>query len=96
MFNYMAMAHYGQFRYDSAIHYARYAVAVDTNVAYPYTTLAESYAFLGQKELFYRNVGKAVSKGFEYTAETVNQEPYIRFIDDPRFQKVAKYKPLKN
>lgn len=96
MFNYMAMAHYGQFRYDSAMHYARYAIAVDTNVAYPYTTLAESYAFLGQKELFYRNVGKAVSKGFEYTPETVNQEPYIRFIDDPRFQKVAKYKPLKN
>lgn len=96
MFNYMAMAHYGQFRYDSAMHYARYAIAVDTNVAYPYTTLAESYAFLGQKELFYRNVGKAVSKGFEYTPETVNQEPYIRFINDPRFLKASKYKPLKN
>lgn len=96
MYNYMAMAHYSQNQYDSAVYYAKYAIAVDTNIAYPYTSLAESYAFLGQKEQFYKNVGKAVSKGFEYTSETVNQEPYIRFIDDPRFQKVAHYKPLKN
>lgn len=96
MYNYIAMAHYNQLRYDSAMYYARCAIALDTNVAYPYTTLAESYAFLGQKEQFYRNVGKAVSKGFEYTPETVNQEPYTRFAKDPRFQKVANYKPLKN
>ena len=96
MYNYMAMAHYSQVHYDSAMYYARYAIAIDTNVAYPYTTLAESYAFLGQKEQFYRNVGKAVDKGFEYTPETVNEEPYLRFKLDPRFQKAAHYKPFKN
>lgn len=96
VYNYVAMAHYSKMHYDSSLHYAQVAIALDTNVAYPYTTLAEAYAFLGKKELFYHNVAKATQKGFTYTAETVNQEPYLRFINDPRFQKVAKYKPLKN
>ena len=96
MYNYIAMAHYSELRYDSAMYYARYAISVDTNVAYPYTSLAESYAFVGQKEKFYQNVRKAVQKGFEYTPETVAQEPYVRFINDPKFQQAARYKPLKN
>lgn len=96
MYNSAAVSHYSQLRYDSAVYYAQYSIAVDTNTAYPYTSLAESYAFMGQKEKFYLYVRKAVSKGFKYTPETVNQEPYIHFIDDMRFRKAAKYKPLKN
>ncbi len=96
MHNFAAVAHYSQQRYDSAVYYARNSIAVDTNVAYPYTSLAESYAFMGQNEKFYLNVRKAVDKGFKYTFETVNEEPYLRFINDTRFQKAAKYKPLKN
>lgn len=96
MYNYMAMTHYSQLRYDSAVYYAKTSIALDTNVAYPYTSLAESYAFIGRKDLFYENVAKAVKKGFEYTPQTVNQEPYVRFTNDPRFQKAAHYKPLKD
>ncbi|MDX2071327.1 MAG: tetratricopeptide repeat protein [Haliscomenobacter sp.] len=96
MYNYMAMAHYSQNQYDSAVYYAKYSIAVDTNIAYPYTSLAESYAFLGQKEKFYQNVRKAIEKGFEYTPDMVDQEPYTRFKNDARFQKIANYKPLKN
>jgi tetratricopeptide (TPR) repeat protein len=95
-YNYLAMAHYTQLRYDSAIYYARNAIAVDTNVAYPYTSLAEAYAFIGQKDLFYHNVAKAVKKGFKYTQETLAEEPYVRFRNDPRFHAVSGYKPLKN
>lgn len=96
VYNYMAMTHYSQLRYDSSLYYAQAAITLDTNVAYPYTSLAEAYAFLGKKEQFYHNVAKATQKGFTYNAETLNQEPYVRFVNDPRFQKAARYKPLKN
>ncbi|AEE49613.1 tetratricopeptide repeat protein [Haliscomenobacter hydrossis] len=95
-YNIMAMAHYSQLRYDSSVYYAKTAIAIDTNIAYPYTSLGEAYAFMGQKEKFYQLVAKAVQKGFEYTPETLEQEPYVRFVNDPKFQKAARYKPLKN
>lgn len=84
-YNRLAMGYYHIPQYDSAMVYVKKAIALDSTIAYPFTTLAEIYALQGNNEGFYRNVEKAIQLGFQYYPKTLQEEPYTRFAKDRRF-----------
>lgn len=81
----MAMIKYSIQEYDSALYYVDFAIGVDPQVAYPYTTLAETYAFMEQHESFYQSVEKALERGFNLSP-FLQEAPYNRYEKDARFQ----------
>ena len=83
--NHLAMNKYAKTEYDSALYYVQEAIAIDTNTSYPYTTLAETYGLMGEDELFYQALQKAIEKGFNLH-KLMNQEPYRRYQAQKRFQ----------
>jgi hypothetical protein len=85
-YNYMAMAEHQMEQYDSAMAHARLAIAQDTSVAYPYTTLAEVHGLTGNDEGFYRALETALAKGFKRPDLLAGQEPYRRYADQPRYR----------
>ena len=93
--NMLAMASYQLKRYEDALELVNQAIAVDPSIAYPYTTLAETYGLMGQTDNFYAALLQALEKGFPLE-ELLEDEPYVRFIPQTRFQKIIeKYKTKK-
>ena len=92
--NQLAMNDYHQEKYDSALVHARQAIDINPNADYPYTTLAETHAYMGEEDLFYLNLEKATDRGFDL-ARYQNEEPYDRFKDQERFKKLLT-KKMKN
>ncbi len=92
-YNYMAMAEYSMNQLDSALVHAQMAINQDTSIAYPYTTLAETYDLIGDVEAFYKNTEIALSKGFQMQ-NYLDQEPYNKYLKEKPFQDLLeKYKP---
>ncbi len=87
--NHIAMCKYSLMEYDSALIYVNQAIALDPNQSYPYTTLAETYGFLGKEDLFYKALEKAVDKGHSLQ-ELMDGEPYLRYSAQDRFQELLK------
>jgi tetratricopeptide (TPR) repeat protein len=88
-YNYMAMSAYSQSRYDTALVLINKGIAIDTNTASNYTTLAETYMLMKRREDFYRNVSKAVKKGFKYDPKIFENEVYKPLAKDARFLKIT-------
>ena len=88
------MNDYRQQKYDSALVHARQAININPKVDYPYSTLAETNAYLGKVDSFYLNLEKATDRGFNL-ARYQNEEPYDRFKDQERFKKLLA-KNMKN
>lgn len=88
-YNALAMSDYGIEEYDSAYVHVQMAIDIDTTNAVPYTTLAETHAFVGNHEAFYEAVAKAVKYGFDF-APYLLEEPYVRYKNDKRFLRLVK------
>lgn len=84
--NYVAMAYNMTGRHDSAFVYARQAIAVDSAVGYPYSTLGETYAFTGNDALFYFYLEKALQKGMNLAMLGGQDQPYLRYEKARRWQ----------
>lgn len=85
--NRLAMNDYEQGRYDSAMVHVQQAIDIAPDIGYPYSTLAETYAFMGNRSGFYSALEKAVERGFR-VEPYIDQEPYVRYKNEDRFQKM--------
>lgn len=85
--NFIAMMDYSLEQYDSAMVHVNQAIEIAPDIDYPYSTLAEIHGLKGEKEAFYQAVEKASERGFDFKPY-VNQEPYIRFREDERFNQL--------
>lgn len=90
-YNVLAMSEYGIEEYDSAYAHVQMAIDIDTTNAVPYTTLAETHAFVGNHEAFYEAVAKATKYGFDFNPY-LSEEPYVRYKEDPKFLRLIKPK----
>lgn len=95
-YNYLAMAEYSLNELDSALIHVNTAIALDTNISYPYTTLAETYDLMENQEGFYQAVEKALEKGFNLRPY-LKQPPYNKYVGQERFQQLLEeYLPEEN
>lgn len=93
-YNYMAMAEHQLEQYDSAMVHVQMAIALDTTVAYPYTTLAEIHGLSGNDEGFYQALETALSKGFSNVETLKDTDPYRLYAAEPRYRALLqKYAP---
>lgn len=93
LYNYIAMAEYKMGQLDSALIHTQLAIEQDSMIAYPYSTLAETYDLMGDKEAFYQAIEIALKKGFNL-GNYLDTEPYVRYSKEERFQALLeKYKP---
>lgn len=85
--NRLAMNDYEHGRFDSALVHVQQAIDVAPDIGYPYSTLAETYAFMGNKSGFYSALESAVERGFR-VEPYVDQEPYVRYKNEERFKRL--------
>lgn len=75
---------------DSAMAYVQQAIAVDTTVGYPYSTLAETYHYLGDRARFLYFLELSFKKGMSTSAIRQTDQPYQEFWEEPDFQALLK------
>lgn len=85
MFNLAAMAFNFSAQYDSALVYIQKSIAENPNTGAPYSTLGETYAFLGDRPRFFEYLEIAFKKGMSPSAIGPEDEPYTRFRHDPEY-----------
>ncbi|MEM8528170.1 MAG: tetratricopeptide repeat protein [Bacteroidota bacterium] len=88
-YNRLAMCKYQFEQYDSALHYVNIAIDLIPTMDYPYSTLAETYAYMGNHEKFYEAIEKGMEHGFNFSGY-LEEEPYNRYANDPRFLQMIK------
>lgn len=86
-YNIMAMSDYRLENYDSALVHINLAIAVDPSAPIPYTTLAETYAFMGDHDKFYEALEMAVDRGYDFVP-IQGDEPYSRYQTEERFLEI--------
>jgi tetratricopeptide (TPR) repeat protein len=86
VWNYVAMSYNFIGKPDSALYWVNQSIAVEPNTGYPYSTLAETYAFQGKTELFYTYLEQAFKMHFRKKDIDGNSEPYKRFVSEKRYQ----------
>lgn len=86
-YNLLAMNDYRQEKYDSALIHAQKAIDLYPPNPYPFSTLAETYAYLKNHDLFYRSLEMALDRGFNLE-RFENEEPYSYYRHESRFQKL--------
>jgi len=101
IYNLTAMAYNNLGQHDSAFAVIRRTIALDTLYGTPYSTLAETYAFVGKKREFYQNLEKSFRLGMRYEAVDWNEAPYKRFQNAPEVRVLRekygrKSKPVMN
>lgn len=84
IYNITAMAYNNLGQHDSAFAVIRRAIALDTLYGTPYSTLAETYAFVGNKRDFFSNLEKSFQLGMRFKAVDWTEAPYNRFQKDPK------------
>jgi len=88
----MAYNQLGQ--HDAAFDVIRSAIAIDPVQGYPYSSLAETFAYIGQVDSFYHYLEHSFELGMSTAAIKVEVPPYRNFADTPRFDKLLqKYAP---
>lgn len=87
-YNVLAMSEYQVAAFDSALVHVQKAIDIDPQAAFPYTTLAETYAFMGDHEKFYEAVTLAVNRGFNFEPY-LDQAPYSRYKEEPKFRQLV-------
>lgn len=88
-YNVLAMCEYKLEQYDSALVHVNLAIAVDPTQPIPYTTLAETYAYMGDHEKFYDAIEMAVDRGYDFEP-IKEEEPYDRYQNETRFLRLIK------
>jgi tetratricopeptide (TPR) repeat protein len=84
VYNITAMAYNNLGQHDSAFAVIRRTIALDTLYGTPYSTLAETYAFVGNKRDFFSNLEKSFQLGMRFQAVDWTESPYNRFQKDPK------------
>ncbi|MEZ4985508.1 MAG: tetratricopeptide repeat protein [Saprospiraceae bacterium] len=74
--NKVAMSYNNTGKHEEAYKLILKAIERDTAIAYPYTTLAETYAFKGQMDSFCHYIGVALEKGFGPENFNLSEKPY--------------------
>ena len=82
--NLTAMVYNNIGRHDSAFSVIQKTIALDTLYALPYSTLAETFAYKGDKQTFFDTLEKAFQLGFRYEIIDWTEQPYARYQDDPK------------
>jgi len=83
------MCEYRLEQYDSALVHVNLAIEVDPLNAIPYTTLAETYAYMGDHEKFYEALEMAVDRGYDFEV-IKTEEPYDRYQHEERFLRLIR------
>lgn len=92
--NRIAMLFNAREQHDSAMVLINKVIAIDTTVSYPYTTLAETHFFQGQKDSCYHYLEKSLALGFNPANFDYTMPPYDYLKDQLQFQQLlAKYQP---
>ncbi|PHN08044.1 tetratricopeptide repeat protein [Flavilitoribacter nigricans] len=92
--NLMAMSYNFIGQPDSGLYYIRQSIERDTATGYPYSTLAETYHYLGQQDAFYQTLELALQKGMSPQSLRKEDEPYNVYWEKPRFKELmARYDP---
>ena len=72
--------------HDSAYVTVQNAIAINPDIAYPYTTLAETYFFQGQRDSCFHFFDLALEMGFDPEDFEVEHDPYPYLLEMPEFQ----------
>ncbi|NJL12749.1 MAG: hypothetical protein HC913_06995 [Microscillaceae bacterium] len=67
-----------------AIQYAEKALKINSKNSFAYSTLAETYALMGDDENFYKNTELALKYGFPVW-EQLDEIPYEKYANQERF-----------
>lgn len=94
--NLTAMAHNMLGEHALAMDKARAAVALDTLQGYPYTTLAETFAFTGKVDSFYHYMEAALRKGFKIHNIDETKPPYKDLAQAGRYRALVERYGLKD
>lgn len=84
--NKAAMAYNHLAQHDSALVTVNKAIALNPNVAYPYTTLAETYFYTGQRDSCFHYFELALDMGFNPENFELDLDPYTYLVEVPEFQ----------
>ncbi len=95
-YNSLAMNDYYTGQYDSAIVHVDRAIALDPSNAFPWSTKAETYAYMQDTRRFYRYLDSAMVRGFN-VALYLDEEPYNNYAQEAEFKALLnKQNTLKN
>ncbi len=72
-----------------AIQYAEKAIKANSKNSFAYSTLAETYALMGDDENFYKNAELALKYGFPVW-EQLDEIPYEKYAVQERFIRLLK------
>ena len=86
--NAAAMAYNYLGLHEKAFQTVREAIAVNPGVGFPYSTLAEIYAFTGDMEQFYTQLEKAFQLGMRPSSIEFVLEPYASMKNDSRLLEI--------
>lgn len=90
-YNYIATAYNVIGKRDSAVAFVNRALVIDSSFSYTYATLGEIFALNGRKDLFYKNLEKALQMGMPPMFD-FSSEPYKSEKDTPKMKAIlAKY-----
>ena len=82
--------------HDQAFVAARKAIATNPKMPYPYTTLAETFAFNQQWDSCYVYLSKALRMGFSPSDFVLTDPPYPTIMQRPEFKRLLEEYKLKN
>lgn len=84
--NQAAMAYNSLGRHDSAFVTVHRAIDVNPKMAYPYTTLAETFYYTGQRDSCLHYFEYAFNLGYEIEDFDFENDPYTYLVEWPEFQ----------
>ncbi len=87
--NLLAITDYKRGEYELSLIHAQEAIDLIPSNPYPYSTKAEAYALMDNHEAFYTEIEKALERGLPLN-NFMDQEPYIRYQNDPRLKSLIK------
>ncbi len=91
--NLMAMSYYHLEKYDSALLKINVAIDISPDEAVLYTTLAETYALMGNHQKFYEAIETAAELGYNLQ-QILEDKPYQPYLNESRFLALLKqYSP---
>jgi tetratricopeptide (TPR) repeat protein len=93
--NFAAMSLNETGRHEQAFKAVREAVALDTRVPYPYTTLAETFAFTGQWDSCQHYMTQAIRMGFSPGDFDLSVQPYPQLMQRAWFRRLLEEAKLK-
>lgn len=87
--NYLAMCQYQEGNVEAALKLTKEAINIDPNIAFIYTTLAETYSLMGQTDQFYKALEIAGQKGYDLSL-LLKEEVYQSYIHQAKFKALIK------